>query len=205
MSRLICIFIVLLAIPPLHADEIDSDLTEARNIFLQGVDGDKRAVRDATHRFRSLTLSYPKEPVFLAYLGSCKTLQGRDIPNNIEKKRVTEEGLADIDRALEQISVYKNINSARYLDTLLVTANSFIHIPAFFNRYDKGKHFLQQILHHPDFDEMAAGFKAAAYMAEALVAQGEGNVVEYRKYLDLTVKADPEGRNGRLASKLLED
>jgi len=190
-------------VSPVVAQDIDSDLTEARNIFLKGVDGDKRAVRTATNRFRSLSLSHPDEPVFLAYFGACMTLQGRDLQNNIEKKRATDEGLAKIDRALEMNSYREAQGSAMYLDTLLVAANSFIHIPSFFNRYDKGKQLLNEILQHRDFDAMAPGFKAATYMAAALVAQGDKDDKGYRHYLDLTVKSDPAGRDGRLASKML--
>jgi len=46
--------------------------------------------------------------------------------------------------------------------------------------------------------------KAAAYMAAALVAHGEGDDAEYRRYLNLIVNTDPGGRYGRKASKLLE-
>jgi len=203
LSRLICLLMLLPLVSPVIAEDVGSELTEARNVFLQGVDGDKRAVRKATNRFRSLSLSHPNEPVFLAYFGACLTLQGRDLQNNIEKKRVTDEGLAKIDRALEMNPYREAQGSAMYLDTLLVAANSFIHIPSFFNRYDKGKQLLNEILRHRDFDGMAPGFKAATYMAAALVAQGDKDEKAYRRYLDLTVSTDPAGRDGRLAGKLL--
>jgi hypothetical protein len=192
-------------VSPVYAEDVDSELTEARNIFLKGVDGDKHAVRTATNRFRSLSLSHPDEPVFLAYFGACMTLQGRDLQNNLEKKRVTDEGLAKIDRALEMNPYREAEGSAMYLDTLLVAANSFIHIPSFFNRYDKGKQLLNEILQHRDFAAMAPGFKAATYMTAALVANGAGNEKEYLRYLDLTVSTDPTGRDGLLAGKLLEE
>jgi len=199
------LFALLLAVFPAHADDIDSELTEARNIFLQGVDGDKRAVRNAVNRFRSLNLGHPNDPVFLAYFGASITLQGRDAPNNIDKKRLTEEGLGRIDQALKRLPPNDIKRSSRPLDTMLVAANSFIHIPSFFNRYERGKQLLREILKHRDFNEMAAGFKAATYLAAALVANGDGDEKEYRRYLDLTVSTDPQGRDGHLASALLED
>ena len=202
--RLICLFLLLPVVTPVLAAGMNDELTEARNIFLKGVDGDKRAVRTATNRFRSLSLSHPDEPVYLAYFGACMTLQGRDVPNNIEKKRVTDEGLAKIDRALELNPYREAQGSAMYLDTLLVAANSFIHIPSFFNRYEKGRQLLTEILQHRDFEGMAPGFKDATYMAAALVAQGDKDEKAYRRYLDLTVEADPEGRDGKLARKFLE-
>jgi len=200
-----CLFIVLLAIFPAQADDIESELAQARNIFLQGVDGDKRAVRDAINRFRSLSLSHPDDPVYLAYLGASITLQGRDAPNGIEKQRLTEEGLDKIDRALKQLSDDNDVPFFRRLDTLLVATNSFIYIPSFFNRYERGKQLLSEILEHPDFNGMAAGFKAAAYFTAALVARGDGDENEYHRFLDLTVKAEPDGRNARFASKMLEE
>ncbi len=205
MSRLICLCIVLLAISPLQAADIDSELAEARDIFLQGVDGDKHAVRNAIQRFRSLSQRHPEDPVYVAYLGASITLQGRDAQNGINKQRFTEEGLEQIDHALKMLSDGKVVPSYRRLDTQLVAANSFIYIPSFFNRYDRGKRLLHEILEDSNFDEMAPGFKAAAYFTAALVARGEGDKIEYRRYLDLTVNTDPEGRDGRSASELLEE
>jgi hypothetical protein len=201
--RRIAWLLLLVAVWPAQADDVDQELNEARAVFLRGVDGDKRAVREATQRFRSLSQVHPQEPVFLAYHGASMTLQGRDAANNIEKQRITEEGLREIDRAIKLQSANADQGSPHYLDTLLVAANSFIHIPSFFNRYDQGKRLLQEVLAQQGFDGMAAGFKAATYLAAALVAHGEGDDGAYRRYLDLTVGADPEGRDGRYASKLI--
>ncbi len=205
MLRRIVWLLLLVAVWPAHAADMDHELTEARAIFLRGVDGDKHAVRDALQRFRSLSYSHPQEPVFMAYLGACMTLQGRDAANNIEKGRLTDEGLGEIDRALKRLSASAYQDSPRYLDTLLVAANTFIHIPSFFNRYDEGKRLLQEILTHRTFDGMAAGFKAATYMTAALVERGKPDDSTYRRYLNLVVSTDPEGRDGRFASKLLEE
>jgi hypothetical protein len=203
--RQIAWFVLLVMVWPAQADDVGHQLTEPRAVFLRGVDGDKRAVRDATHRFRLLSQDHPGEPVFIAYLGACMTLQGRDAANNIEKGRLTDEGLSEVDQALKLLVEGADKSSPRYLDTLLVAANTFIHIPSFFNRQDQGKRLLQEILAHRAFDGMAAGFKAATYLAAALVAHGEGDDGEYRRYLNLTVSADPEGRDGRFASKMLEE
>jgi len=203
MFRRIVWIVLLVTIWPAYADDMDQQLTEARNVFLRGVDGDKRAVRDATQRFRVLSQSYPGEPVFAAYIGACETLQGRDAPNYIDKRRLTEEGLSDIDRALNWLSANPDRSSPRYLDALLVAANTFIHIPSFFNRYDEGRRLLQEIQGNPGFDAMAPGYKAATYLAAALVAHGDGNDSAYRDYLNLTISTDPDGRDGRSASKLL--
>jgi len=204
MSRLIYLFVLLLAIIPAHAADIDSELDEARNIFLQGVDGDKRAVRDAVRLFRSLSQQHLKDPVYLAYFGASITLQGRDAANGINKQRFTEEGLGKIDQALKMLADDSFVPSSRRLDTQLVAANSFIYIPSFFNRYDRGKRLLHEILEDKDFNGMAPGFKAATYFTAALIARGEGNNSENRRYLELTVKTDPQGRDGQFASKALE-
>ena len=204
-----CLFVLPLAILPalfpVWAADIDSELAEARNIFLQGVDGDKGAVRTAVNRFRSLSQSHPKDPVYLAYYGASITLQGRDAANGINKQRLTEEGLGKIDFALQQLADDKNMPSIRRLDIKLVAANSFIFIPSFFNRYDRGKRLLKEILEDPDFNKMAPGFKSASYFAAAMVAQGDGNESEQRQYLELAVSTDPQGRNAQFASKMLEE
>ncbi len=197
--------VLLLVMWPAQADDSDQQLTEARTVFLRGVDGDKTAVRDALRQFRTLSHNHPKEPVFIAYLGACMTLRGRDAANNIEKGRLTEEGLAQIDLALKLLAESGDKGSPRALDTKLVAVNAFIHIPSFFNRHGEGKRLLQEILAHPSFDGMAAGFKAAAYMAAALVARGDHDDEAYRRYLNLAASTDPEGRDGKTASKMLEE
>lgn len=199
-SRLLCLLLLFSVVPAFAVDS--GKLAEAREVFLRAVDGDKRAVREATVRFRALSTANPQAAVFIAYLGACTTLQGRDATNNIERRRLTEEGLRDVDRA---VTLASGQDPSQYLETLLVAVNSYIHVPSFFNRYDEGRRLVQEILAHPEFERMAAGYRAAAYMAAALVAQGDRDDVGYRRYLRLTVEADPEGRDGRFASRLLEE
>jgi len=195
---------LIFSIPPAYADEPNNELVEARNIFLQGVDGDQRAVREATKRFRSLSASDPKNPVYLAYLGASMTLQGRDAPNNLDKQRLTEQGLRKVDQALSRLPKDSAAQAEAYLDTLLVAADTFVYIPAFFNRYEQGRDLLQVILDHRAFKNMAEPYKAAVYYTAALVARGDGDVKEYQHYLRLCADTDPEGRDGRAAKAMLE-
>jgi len=204
MKRIACL-LLLVMVWPAQANRMDNELTEARAVFLKGVDGDKRAVRDAVQRFKSLSRAHAEEPVFQAYLGASMTLQGRDAPNNIEKGRITDEGLGVLDRALDAQLAKPDPGSVHTLDTMLVAANTYIHLPAFFNRYEQGKDLLQKILAHPDFEGMAPGYKAAAYVAQALVSHGDADDAAYRRYLELTVSTDPKGRNGEFASKRLQE
>lgn len=205
--KLVSVYLALLLCLPVfaHADDFDPSLSQARSVFLNAVDGDKRAVRDATRRFKKLSHDFSREPVLMAYLGACMTLQGRDADNNLNKRRLTNDGLNQIDRALSLLSELNEYPARRRLDTQLVAASSYVHIPAFFNRHDKGARLLQQILSDTAFDTMADGFKAATYMAAALVAHGAGDDKAYRRYLDLTITVDPNGRNGRLAAGMREE
>lgn len=197
------LFTIFCSVVPVHATGTDSALIEARNIFLQGVDGNKRAVREATRRFRLLNAHNPGNPVYLAYLGASMTLQGRDAANNLDKQRLTEAGLRKVDQALGRLSSDDSKQSAAILDTLLVAADTFVYIPAFFNRYKQGKELLQVILKHPGFGSMVPQYKAAVYFTAALIAHGDGNEDEYRRYLKLSMGTDPEGRDGRSAKALL--
>ncbi|MFQ5470765.1 MAG: hypothetical protein ACE5EH_10735 [Gammaproteobacteria bacterium] len=205
LSIIYCLVLLFLVIFPVYAAEQDIELTQAREIFLQGVDGDKRAVRQAVKRFTELSHRHPGDPVYLAYLGASMTLQGRDASKGSEKQRLTINGLGKIDRALKLLSDNEQIPVHRRLDTQLVAANSFMYIPSFFNRYERGKHLLRDILDHEGFEDMAAGFKAAAFFTAAIVARGNENNSEYRRYLKLTVETAPDGREGVFAKELLEE
>ena len=200
------VFVALLSLVlPVHANTIDNELMEARNIFLRGVDGDRQAVRKAEKRFRTLNARYPENSVFMAYLGASVTLKGRDAQNNLDKQRLTEEGLRRIERALSYLPDNNGEHSSEYLDTLLVVADTFLYIPAFFNRYERGRHLLNEILGHHHFNKMAAGYKAATYFTAAVIARGNGLENEYMRYLKLTEEADPQGRDGQAAKQLLRD
>ncbi|MCC6207423.1 MAG: hypothetical protein IT488_04665 [Gammaproteobacteria bacterium] len=205
MKRIACLLLLVMVWPAQAVDREDRELAEARAVFLKGVDGDKRAVRDAVQRFKSLSRAHADEPVYQAYLGASMTLQGRDAPNNIEKGRITEEGLGVLDRALAAQLAKPDPGSVHTLDTMLVAANTNIHLPAFFNRYQQGRELLQKIIAHSDFDAMAPGYKAAVYVAQALVSHGDADDAAYRRYLELTVSTDPEGRDGEFASKRLQE
>src|SRR5262245_11349186 len=60
------------------ADAIDAKIIAARQLFLQGMDGDKRVVREALLEFRQLKDTHPGHPLVQAYIGACEALQGRD-------------------------------------------------------------------------------------------------------------------------------
>jgi len=169
------------------------------------VDGDKHAVSEASRLFRALNLREPENPVYLAYLGASITLQGRDAPNNVDKQRLTEAGLRKVDHAFDVLLDRGRRASAVYLETLLVITNTYIHIPAFFDRYNRGRALLQVILEHGDFESMSPQFKAAAYFTAALVALGDHTDEQYRHFLKLSAATDPDGRNGRVARELLQD
>ncbi len=205
MALLMGLVVFCLPVVALHADDYNASLSAARTKFLQGVDGDQHAVRDATRQFKKLSHLNLREPVLMAYLGACETLKGRDAANNLNKRRLTTDGINQVDRALKLLDDTTDYPPDRRLDTQLVAANSFIHIPAFFNRYQKGRLLIEQILADSNFDLMAAGFRAATYMAAALVAQGDNDETAYRKFIELTLAADPTRRDGRMAVKLRDE
>jgi len=199
------LFALIFSGTPALAGEADDDLVEARTNFLQGADGDKRAASESTRLFRALSMREPENPVYLAYFGASMTLQGRDTPNNVDKLRLTEAGLRNVDHAFDVLLGHGRRASAVYLETLLVITNTYIHIPAFFDRYNRGRALLQVILEHGDFEGMSRQFRAAAYFAAALVALGDQTHEQYRHFLKLSAETDPDGRNGRAAQELLQD
>lgn len=177
------------------------EITEARALFLEAVDGGPREVRRALRRFRALRATYPDNPVVQAYLGGCVSLQARDARSGVNAQRFAEEALQQTDTALGRLPEISE--SVLVLETRLVAAYTLIHVPPFLNRFDQGEALIEDLLSDPGVEEMPPAFRAAVYFAAALAARQRGQSADYRRHLHRTVEIDPDGRDGRRAAELL--
>jgi len=153
----------------LHADET-TDYHQAWAWFDQALDDKDGALEKSITQFSQLHNDNPDHPVYRAYLGACKTLQGRDAWMPWNKMRHTEQGLDQIDKALDSLNPKHDSIKIQgvplYLETMLVAANTFIQVPdSIFHRHAKGIRLLGKIKIHPAYAKTPDGFKAAVQQA----------------------------------------
>lgn len=190
-----------------RADTTDAAVLAARQLFYQGVDGDKRAVREALQQFRQLQADQPTNPLVLAYIGACETLLGRDGSNVTAKRTNTEQGVRDLDAALAALPRLAAdgaaVTASAILETKLVAANAYIHIPGFFNRRQEGERLLRELTDDPSLELMSPGFQASVLVATATLARLNERPSESTALLQRARELDPEGREGRRAQQML--
>ncbi len=120
----------------------------AQSAFLRGLDGDQAAVKRAVEKFESLSRQDPTNLTVLAYLGSARTLEGRDALWPWEKISHTKRGLALLDTALRLLTPAHGQQQMRgvpiNLEVKLVAGQTFITTPdVFFHRFEQGRKLLR--------------------------------------------------------------
>lgn len=193
--------------PSLFSDELfEKDMVVYREVYLQAASGKPRAVRKAISKIRKLEKKYKNHPVILAYKGGALSLRGISASNNgLDRMRETEEGLIVIDRALRKLPKHEG-HYLELVEARLVAAFVFINIPnSMFHRLQEGNLLVEELLAHNRFSEMPLGLQAAIYFAAASSAEKYNKLDDFKRYLRLTVKTDPDGKNGLVAKTLLTD
>jgi hypothetical protein len=213
-SSLLIGVLILLSMPGgARADVTDPGVVAARELFYQGVDGDKRATREALRQFRQLQAARPNDPLIQAYIGACEVLMGRDASNDTTKLTNIDQAVRDLDAALASVALLESdggseeITASTIMETKLVVANAFIHIPSFnrnpYNRRQDGERLLRDLRDDPRLVFMSPGFRARVMVAVANMErlnQPAGNITPLLKRAH---ELDPQGRAGRRAQQMM--
>ncbi len=204
-SALLLLATLIILSPSFAESTFIKEIEVVRAAYLVATDGTERDIRNATQKIRKLENKYPSHPLVLAYKGGALSLRGKDIGKRpLNRMRETEEGLNIIDRALRKLGQYDG-DYLEIVETQLIATYVFINLPdAIFHRFREGDHLVQQLLAHPHFSEMPLGLQAAIYFAAATAADKRNDQAQFRHYLELTLKTDPDGKNGRQAQTLLQ-
>lgn len=94
---------------------------EAKKLHQKGVDGDKKAVKEAHEKFAKLRAAEPDNALIEAYYGSTLALLGRDALQPLEKAEKAQNGLDALDRAISMDPNQKRIR--------LMRANVCVRLP----------------------------------------------------------------------------
>jgi len=168
--------------------------------------GQSDAIDDAVRRFDALLAQDPADPVLRAYAGAAQAMRATTTLLPWRKLGHAEDGLAQIDKALAMLgsgtpaSGHRGVPSA--LETRFVAANTFLAVPSFMNRGERGRRLLEEILTSPQFETSPLDFRAAVWLRAGTLAVHDKREADARRWFDKVVASDaPQAASARSALK----
>ena len=184
-ASLICLGAAAVAVP-------NEQFQTAFKQFLQASAGDTTAIDQAAEAFSGLLKSEPANPVLLAYTGAATAMKAATTMLPWKKMTYAEDGLAQLDKALTMLNPTHDTpvqnGTPGVLEVKFVAANTFLAVPTFMNRHDRGTKLLGEVLASPLFATAPLGFKGTVWMKAANEATKTNNTAEAKRYLDMVVE-----------------
>ena len=151
-----------------RADEVAEPSAHA--LFLRATQGDAAAIEPAAEAYAQLSRQHPDDLVLLAYAGAATALCATTTWLPWRKMRFADDGLALLDKALSRLSPAHQAVAYRatpaVLDVQLTAANTFLALPAMFNRRERGLKLLAQLAANPLLAQAPAAFQTAFRAAQ---------------------------------------
>lgn len=126
---------------------------------------DDAGVEAALEQFSKLLAAEPGNPLLMVYTGAATALRARAALLPWKKMSHAEDGLAQIDKALQLLQPSHDQVLHRgtplSLETRFVAANTFLALPSMFNRGPRGTKLLAEIQASPLFAQSPTGFQEA--------------------------------------------
>ncbi len=170
----------------------DAPFQSAFAHFLKANAGDAAAIEPAAESFTALLQTEPSNPVLMAYAGAATAMKATSTWLPWKKMAFAEDGLSQLDKALAMLNPKHDApvqhDTPGVLEVKFVAANTFLAVPGFMNRHDRGTKLLGDVLNSPLLDSAPLEFKGSVWLKAAAVAIDTKNTAEARRYLDLIVQ-----------------
>ena len=186
----------------------DAPFQSAFQTFAQAQAGDKAAVDTAADAFETLLKAEPTNPVLMAYAGASTTLKATTTSLPWKKMSFAEDGLAQLDKALAMLTPAHDVPIQRgtpgVLEVRFVAATTFLGVPPFMNRAERGAKLLGEVLASPLFERAPLPFKGAVWMRAGALADKEQRKDDARRYFNEVIQhAAPQAEAARAKLKEL--
>lgn len=166
----------------------DSAFDAAFARFQQATPGESDAIEESVDRFGKLLAGSPTDPVLRAYLGAATTLRATTTMLPWRKLQHAEEGLALIDKALAQLTPAHDAVAHHgvpgTLETRFVAANTFLGLPGMFNRGERGRKLLADVLTSAQLGAAPAAFRATVWMRAGRLAEADQQTTQARAWYE---------------------
>jgi hypothetical protein len=184
----------------------DAPFQSAFQSFAQAQAGDKSAVDTAADAFETLLKTEPANPVLMAYAGASTTMKASTTSLPWKKMGFAEDGLAELDKALAMLTPAHDAPIQRgtpgALEVRFVAATTFLAVPPFMNRAERGAKLLGEVLASPLFERAPLPFKGAVWMRAAALAAKDQRKDDARRYFNEVIEhAAPQAEAARAKLK----
>jgi len=160
--------------------------------FLQASAGDSDAIDHAAEAFSGLRKSEPANPVVLAYTGAATAMKAGTTMLPWKKMGYAEDGLAQLDKALAMLTPAHDApiqnGTPGVLEVKYVAANTFLAVPDFMHRHERGSKLLADVAASPLLANAPLGFKGTVWLKAADEAGKAKDTAQSRRYLELIVQ-----------------
>ncbi|MBI5257555.1 MAG: hypothetical protein HY855_13725 [Burkholderiales bacterium] len=175
--------------------------------FLRAAEGVDDAVEPAATQLAQLSQADPQDPVLRAYAGAAAAMRARTAWLPWRKLSHAEDGLAQIDKALAQLTTAHDAPLHRgvpaSLETRFTAAGTYLAMPSMMNRQARGAKLLDEVLKSPLLDTAPAPFRAAVWLRAGLQAAKDGQPQAARQWLQKV--ADSGAPQAALAQAKLKE
>ncbi len=184
----------------------EPELAAAFARFQQAGPDNADAVEDAVQQFQRLSAAHPADPVLRAYAGAATALRATTTRLPWRKMSYAEDGLALIDKALAQLDASHDAPLHRQvpavLETRFTAASTFLGLPAMFNRNERGRALLQQVLDSPLLNGTPMLFRAAVWQRAARLADADQKPEQARAWYEkLAASGTPQAADAQARLK----
>lgn len=184
----------------------EAQFQSAFNQFLQASAGDSAALDNAAEAFSGLLKGEPANPVLLAYAGATTAMKAGATMLPWKKMSYAEDGLAQLDKALAMLTPAHEApvhnGTPGVLEVKYVAANTFLAVPGFMHRHERGNKLLGEVLESPLLATAPLGFKGTVWLKAATEASKANDAVQAKRYLDLIVQQQaPQAEQARTLLK----
>jgi len=162
--------LVMLLVTVAHAVP-ETQFQPAFEQFQLATKGHDDAIEKSADAFAALLDIEPGNPVLMAYAGASISLKAKTTWLPWKKMHYAEEGLAMLDKALALLTPTHNAmlqhGTPVALTVRFVAANTFLAVPGFMNRHERGAKLLAEVLASPLLAQSPAGFQNAVRLRAA--------------------------------------
>lgn len=180
---------------------------DAYQQFAQASSGHRAAIEPAADAFLALVRHEPTNPVLHAYAGAATAMRATTTVLPWKKMGFAEDGLAQLDKALALLGASDAARSphgvASVLEVKFVAANTFLAVPSFMNRHERGSKLLAEVVASPLLADAPLAFRGAVWLAAAKAASQTQHTADAKRYLELIVQQ--QAPQAAQAQALLKD
>ncbi|MDE2428467.1 MAG: hypothetical protein KGM99_07040 [Burkholderiales bacterium] len=150
------------------------------------------AEEHAATAFKDLLKQEPANPLLMVYAGAATSKLAATTMFPWKKMSYAEEGLAMIDKALQLSAASTGAQTHGAtpvaLEVQFVASTTFLAVPGFMHRADRGSALLNGVLTDKDFDHAALPFRGAVWMHAARLALQQQRKDEARRLLNQVIQ-----------------